>query len=403
MKITIFDRIPRETLESKVGNLEVVSIEDGPQAVFLRSTDLKPIFKRMGGLGRYIFAICRAGSGVDNVPIDWCNQNGIVVLNAPGANALAVRDSVVEAMIRYSRKTVAARKKVEEYLRDVLRTGKNNPEETARALDGFRGGFVGKELKGKSILVIGLGYVGKIVAKTCLFFEMTVYGYDPYVLSENTPGVIRINSFDQIPPCDFVTLHPSLTEETGGMIKDSFFEKIQKPFVLLNFARGEIIDEIAIRSAIEGGKVKFYISDFGNLYLYSLFPDQTEFTPHIGGSTLEAQKRALEMVSDQFVNFWRSGSVLNSPNLPAFDVKPKKSANLRLLISNKSVPGVINGFTDVLRDRNYNITGFHYNEDPSGEWAYNVVDINNASTDVEKAVEEIRRVPHVTKVRAIIL
>jgi D-3-phosphoglycerate dehydrogenase len=383
MRVTIFNNISRAFLQNAIGDFEEVTLDDNPEVIFVRSENLKG-----ATLPNSLLSICPAGSGVDNIPMEQCNERGIVVFNAPGANANAVKELVILAMIAALRNIRAAFDLVDEFLQP---NSKINLEMAKRQLRG-------EELFGKSILIIGLGKIGRLLAKACNDLGMNVYGYDPYVPTEETPGIVRLSSLKALPQkLSFISLHQNLTAETKGMIGEEFFSQL-RGVILLNFAREGLVNLYALRTALQEHKVRMYVSDFPNKTLAIEFPKQTLFFPHLGASTEEAEKTSLAMVINQLINFLKEGQIYNSPNFP--DCALPKRAGARLLFSNHNIPGVISSVTAILSQRNCNVAAM-INES-KGDVAYNIVDIDNPPPDLPAITTIIAKVPAVTKVRLII-
>ena len=379
MKVTIFNNVSKKYLTEQIPDFQEVSFQDEPEVIFVRSEKLKD-----QPLPKSLIAICRPGAGVDNIPIDWCNKNGVVIFNAPGANANAVKELVIWALISASRKVLPAIQFLNE------NSALNNTE-----IEKLKGNYQGSEIANKRIYIIGLGTIGSLVAKTCRALEMTVYAYDPYAPKEKFNDLIKINSLEDVPACDFISIHSVLTPETAKLVNENFLNKVKPGVKLLNFARAELIDQEALYAAMRKDLVSIYASDFPDAKLKTLFPDRAIFLPHLGASTLEAEEGALSMVTRQLINFWNEGQIENSVNFPS--CRLEMNDYFRLIVSNFNVPGMISEITKLLGESGYNVTAMVNKS--RGEVGYNIIDIDNPSSDMSSVIGQIMNIQGVTKVR----
>ncbi|OGN09399.1 MAG: hypothetical protein A3J46_01175 [Candidatus Yanofskybacteria bacterium RIFCSPHIGHO2_02_FULL_41_11] len=391
MKTTILgDNINEHLLAEIIPNLQIIPMDQEPEMIFVRSADLKQI-----QLPASLIAICRAGAGVNNIPVDWCSQHGIVVFNSPGANATSVRELVIWAIITSCRNLIPAVRFVEQKLAEF--PDNPVPEEF---WEKSKQKFVGMEISGKRILVIGLGAVGRLVAQSCHNLGMSVYSYDPYAQAEEgTRCVTRIDSLNNIPECEFVSVNASLTEETKGLLGENFFKQCKPGLRLINCARAAIVDSRSLGIALETGIVQTYISDAVNAQLAVAFPERVIPLPHIGASTAEAEIRAITMVAEQLYLFYTTGQITNSINFPSCSLERRKANHARLLVSNINMPGMIAKITGLLGDSGLNISGM--TNKGREQVGYNIIDIESPDGHVRDLAEKIKKINGITSVRLI--
>jgi len=385
MKIAVFDDISREYLTRTIPGARGVSPERNPDVLFVRSTDLKKKKIRLPGS---LAAICRIGSGVDNIPIDWCNQNGVVVFNTPSANANAVKELIICLLIASNRNVVPAIRFVEDNIGDKTIIW----EQEKKA-------FKGTEIYGKRILVIGLGNVGALVAGACRGLGLEVFGYDPYIPYDKFPDISRIESLEdeRVGSFDFVTLHAGLTPETVHLMGRELLMRMKHGALLINCGRSELVETGALCDAIEAGRIRMYMSDFIYPELARFIPHRVICLPHLGASTKEAEERRLPMAVKQLCAFWERGAIANSVNFPTCNVGAPNY--LRLLINHVNIPGVIAQATEVIARTGHNI-GFHLNKTKEGV-GYSITDIDDPREDISEVIRAIEHIDGVTKVRVV--
>ena len=337
-----------------------------------------------------VLAVGRAGSGVDNIPIEKYASQGIVVFNTPGANANSVKELVVAGVLIAARKIVPALKFI-----GGLPTDKDKAE-IKKLIEKEKKQFAGAEIFGKSIFVFGLGNIGARVASALAELGMNVYGYDPYKASY-IPRVKVIKQFGvalaKMAQCDFITIHVDANDKTKGMFNEALIAKLQNKPTLLNFARGEIVKEKAICDALLSGKLANYVTDFYSPELAKL--SNAIILPHLGASTAEAELICAQMVCDQVADFLENGNILNSVNFP--DAEMANASPYRLTVINKNVPDVLKGINGAIGGLGVNIEQ-QFNTS-RGEYAYNIIDINTAATD--ELLEKLKAVGGVIRVRAL--
>ncbi len=384
VKASLLKGISEETVKSLIP-IQTAPLEENPEVMFVRSEKLNE-----GELPKSLFAICRAGSGVDNIPVDWCTKNGIVVFNAPGANANAVAEWTLWAIITASRNFASA-----------LEFVKNNRYLSVEELEKTRGEYRGYEIRGKSIYVIGAGKIGSAVIRNCRALGMKVFAHDPWAKKENFSGATEVKKLEGVPECDFVTLHIAYTKKTAGLIGKKFFERMKNGTVLVNSARGEIVDRESLKDALKSDKISVYVTDFHNHELALLFPKSFVSLPHLGASTHEAEEGATETVAKQLLDFWNSGEIRNSVNFQAFLPEERRENTVRFVICNLNIPGIIHKVTGVFSEFGYNVCYDGHPHPKNNPAAYMIFDIDNPDRNLETAMQKISRIEGVTKIRLI--
>lgn len=357
---------------------------DDPHAILLRSQRLAA-----ADLGSGLRAVARAGAGVNNVPVDACTEQGVVVFNTPGANANSVKELVLAGLLLASRDVVGGAAFVRE-----LTSITDDAELNAR-VEADKKRFRGRELKGRTLGVVGLGAIGSMVAKAALDLGMEVLGYDPAISVDAAWRLpAEVQRMENLPSLfarsDYVTLHVPLLAETEGMINEASLGMFRPGSVLLNFARQPIVEPRALRKALDDGRLQRYVADFPVPELTS--HPRVLLTPHLGASTDEAEENCAVMAADQLIDFLRTGNVRNSVNFPTVTLEP--TAGHRLAVTNRNVPGVLNRVTSVLADRHINVMDMINKS--RGEVAYNLIDVADpldpSTMDALCAVEHVMNV-----------
>jgi D-3-phosphoglycerate dehydrogenase len=363
-KIRTFNTIAVRGLERfSRDTYEVGSEISDPHAILLRSHKLSA-----ESLTPSLRAVARAGAGVNNVPVDACTNAGIVVFNTPGANANAVKELVLAALLLASRDLVGGI----EYVRTLR--GISDDVELNRLVEAEKKRFKGRELYGRSLGVVGLGAIGSMVARAALDLGMNVFGYDPAISVDAAWRLpAEVTRMENLPSLfsrsDYVTLHVPLLEETRGMINEESLRSFRPGSVLLNFARQPIVDEAALEDALEDGRIRLYVADFPVPGLTS--HPSVLLTPHLGASTQEAEENCAVMAAEQLVGFLQTGNIRNSVNFPEVVLEP--AGGFRLAVANRNVPGMLGQMTSVLADRGINVIDMINKS--RGEVAYNLLDV----------------------------
>ena len=340
-----------------------------------------------------LLAIARAGAGTNNIPVDRCAEEGIVVFNTPGANANAVKELVVAGVLLCSRRVIPAIKWAE--------TLKGKGDEVGKLVEKGKGAFVGPEIKGKSIGIIGLGAIGVLVANACNSLGMKVYGYDPYLsvnsawnLTHNAIHAIDLNEIYE--KCDYISIHVPLTPSTKGFINKDAIGSMKDGVRILNFARADLVNSDDMLDALDEGKVAAYVTDFPTDEMIGA--DGVVCIPHLGASTPESEDNCAVMAAAELIDYIENGNIVNSVNMP--NISMPKSGNGRICIIHKNVPTVINKITGVISDDHINISNMLNKS--KGDFAYTMLDIDEDNADnVAKMAEEIEAMPEVIRVRVI--
>ena len=338
-----------------------------------------------------LFAIARAGAGVNNIPLQKCAEKGIVVFNTPGANANGVKELVFAGMLLASRDIVEGV--------DWVRANKDKAD-IAKTAEKEKKRFAGTELQGKKLGIIGLGAIGVIVANAAVNLGMDVYGYDPYVsvdsawhLSRKITHVLDVD--DIYKNCDFITIHVPLLDSTKNMIDKEAVSKMKKGVILINMARDLLVDEKAVVAAIESGKVRRYVSDFPNPTVAGKKGCIT--TPHLGASTEESEINCAKMAVDELKDYLENGNIKNSVNYPSCDMGIC-TAGGRICLFHKNQPSMITQFTQILGASDVNIAGMANKS--KKEVAYTLIDFDSpADKELVKKLEEVKDVYRVRVIK----
>ena len=348
------------------------------EAILVRSASMHDM-----ELSENLMAVARAGAGVNNIPLDKCAENGIVVFNTPGANANAVKELVFAGMLLASRDIIGGIDWVKE----------NKMAEKAKKA------FAGTEIAGKKLGVIGLGAIGVNVANAATHLGMDVYGYDPYISVQAAWNLSRsvkhINSVEDIyKECDFITIHVPLLDDTRKMISKEAIQLMKKDVIILNFARDALVDEEAVLDGIAAGKIRKYVSDFANPTTAG--EEGVILLPHLGASTAEAEDNCAKMAVQEIADFMENGNITHSVNYPDCHMGVCHTAG-RVTIMHHNNKGVIAQYTTILGDANINIADM-FNK-TRGNYAYAVLDIDAPVTD--EVVEKLNAIEDVIKVRVV--
>ena len=356
-----------------------------PDAILVRSAAMHDM-----EFAENTLAIARAGAGVNNIPIDRCSEEGLVVFNTPGANANAVKELVIAGLLLTSRKIVPAI--------DWAKTLKGNGDTVPKDVEKGKSAFAGPEILGKTLGVVGLGAIGILVANAAATLGMKVIGYDPFLsekgkTSLNAGVTVTADINDIFTKSDYITLHLPLNADTKGLVSKSSIAVMKDNVRILNFARGELVDTNDIIEALEDGKVAAYITDFPNDALIGA--TGVIAIPHLGASTPESEDNCAVMAVDQVADYLENGNITNSVNLPAVSVA--RNGKHRMTIIHKNVAGIVSSITSTLASENVNIDNMVNKS--KGEYAYTMIDTD---TDVsEEAIKAVTGIESVIRVRVI--
>ncbi len=349
------DRLPRDNYESAT---EIIN----PDGILLRSADMHSM-----DIPASVKAIARAGAGVNNIPLDKCTERGIVVFNTPGANANGVKELVIAALLMSSRN-----------LHEGItwtNTLKGKGADVPPLVEKGKSQFVGPEIQGKTLGVIGLGAIGVLVANAASALGMKVMGYDPFVSVDAawklSHDVIKAPSLDTlIAESDYITIHVPVNKDTKNMFNEERIGRKKKGARLLNFSRNGLVDNAAIKAAIASGHVAGYVIDLPEDELIGV--DKILCVPHLGASTPESEDNCAVMAADQIREYLERGNIKNSVNFPACEMAP--TGKTRITISNKNVPNVLSSLTAAIGASGLNIDDM-INKN-KGDIAYNIIDVS---------------------------
>ena len=369
-------------------NYEVASDMNNPDAYLVRSADMYEM-----KISDTVKAVARAGAGTNNIPIPELTEKGIVVFNTPGANANAVKELVMLALLISSRPVV----KANNWVKTLAGQGDQIPDLAEKG----KSQFVGPELKGKTLGVIGLGAIGVMVANLAIQFGMEVIGYDPF-LSVNAAwrldhNVKHAETLDAVyAKSDYITVHVPQTNDTKGMINAASIKTMKDGVRIINLARGGLVNNADIIAALDSGKVSCLVTDFAADELIN--HETVICLPHLGASTPEAEDNCAIMAANELKDFIEKGNINNSVNFPkTCNDNPIPVGGTRLCISHKNIPDTISKFTTILGEAKLNIESFI--NQAKGDVAYNIIDVNGVVTD--DIIAKLASCDTVTKVRPI--
>ena len=355
------------------------------QAIVLRSASMHEM-----EMPKDLMAVARAGAGVNNIPLNRCADEGIVVFNTPGANAGSVMELALCGMLLGSRDIVDGIN----WVQSIKDTG-----DIAKKVEKGKGKFAGCEIAHKSLGVIGLGAIGGPLANTAVKLGMTVYGCDPYISIDGAwhldSNIIRLKTREEIyANSDIITLHVPLLDDTREMINAEAISKMKDGVIILNFARDLLVDDDAMEAALKSGKVKRYITDFPNARTAGM--EGVVAIPHLGASTEESEDNCAKMAVRQVMNYLENGNIVNSVNFPSCDMgmctKPA-----RICILHRNIPNTLSQFTGTMAGENINISDLINRS--KGEYAYTMLDLDAVPSDA--AVQALKKIDGVLRVRMI--
>ncbi len=366
-------------------DLTVNAAAENPDGLLIRSAKLHDAV-----FGDRLLAIARAGVGTDNVPVARCTEQGIAVFNTAGANAEAVKELALCALLLASRDIVGGI----EWVRSLQgQTG------IAAIVEKGKSAYVGPEINGKTFGVIGLGAIGSLVANAATELGMTVYGYDPYM---SVDAAWRLNSVVRHAPdldtifreCDYIMIQVHCNDETRGMLGAEQFAKMKNGVRIINLARGELVNDEDLIAAIDVGKIARYVTDFPNDRLVGIA--NVVAMPHIGASTPESEEKCAVMAARELADYLYNGNIKNGVNLP--NVRLERAGVARICVIHKNVPRMINRFLDLIGAENINVE--HMINKPRGEVAYTIIDTgSDISAEIERKIAGMSEVMRVRVIR----
>ncbi len=335
-------------------------------------------------------AIARAGAGTNNIPIERCSEQGIVVFNTPGANANAVKELVIAGLLISSRRVISGI--------EWAKTLKGEGDAVGKLVEKGKGAFGGPEIKGKKLGVIGLGAIGVMVANAANHLGMTVYGYDPYLSVKSAwnlnHNAVYINDINEIfANCDYITIHVPLTDSTKNLVNAETIAKMKDGVRILNFSRAGLVNDDAIKAALESGKVASYVTDFPTEAVLDV--DGVIAIPHLGASTPESEDNCAAMAAKELIDYIENGNIVNSVNLP--EITMPRSGKNRVCVIHKNIPNMLTAITGIFANDNVNIENLLNKS--RGDYAYTMLDIGEADTSA--VADEINAIDGVIRVRVI--
>lgn len=359
---------------------------EAPDAILVRSASMHEM-----ELPSSLKAIARAGAGVNNIPLDKCSEQGIVVFNTPGANANAVKELVIAGLLMSSRKVIAGI--------EWAKTLKGNGDDVTKLVEKGKSAFTGPEIAGKKIGVVGLGAIGILVANAAHSLGMEVYGYDPYMSVDAAWNLSRsikhaVNIRDIFANCDYITIHVPLTNETRGLINAESIATMRDGVRILNFARADLVNSTDLIAALETGKVAAYVTDFPSDDIIGV--DGVIAIPHLGASTPESEDNCASMAARELIDYLENGNITNSVNLPS--VSSERTTNLRICIIHRNIPNMLSQIAGIVSSDGLNIENM-FNKSKK-DMAYTILDI--AANEIgAKPLEDINAIDGVIRVRVI--
>lgn len=354
-----------------------------PDAIMVRSASMHEM-----EFAPNLLAIARAGAGVNNIPVEKCAEEGIVVFNTPGANANAVKELVIAGLLLASRKVADAM--------IWAQTLKGNGAEVGKMVEKGKGQFAGPEIMGKTLGIIGLGAIGVLVANAATALGMKVVGYDPFLsvkaaLGLNPAVKVVADIKDIYAASDYITIHIPYNAETKGTINNDTIALMKDGVRILNFARGELVDSAAIIAALESGKVASYVVDFPSDEVLGV--KNVVAIPHLGASTPESEDNCAMMAALELIDYIEYGNIKNSVNYPDAEMN---ATGTKVCIMHKNVPDVISKLTSVLGDAGININNMVSKS--KKDYAYTMLDTADINDDI---VAKLAGVENVIKIRVI--
>lgn len=359
-KIAKLNKISPKGLELFPDNYEIVEDVNEANGILVRSQDMHEM-----NLSENLLAVARAGAGVNNIPLDKCSDKGIVVFNTPGANANAVKELVLCALLLGARNIPSA-----------LAWAKNLKEDVAKAVEKGKSQFAGNEIKGKTLGVIGLGAIGVMVANAATYLGMKVIGYDPYISLRSAHILsyevdVADSLQDIIPRCDFISIHIPVMDSTKGMIDEKCIDMMKENCILLNFSRDKIVDEEALVKTLEKEGNRRYITDFPNETVMNC--DKVITIPHLGASTAESEDNCAMMAVEQMTDYIENGNITNSVNFPGASLGAKTD-DTRVTFMHSNVSTAIGEITGIMDKLGVKITNMVSTS--KGDRAYTMLDID---------------------------
>ena len=386
MKIKLINKIAKIGTDRFPADYTVGTDVEAPEALMVRSASLHET-----EFNKELLAIARAGAGVNNIPLDKCAKEGIVVFNTPGANANGVKELCLAALVLASRNIVGGI--------EWAKTLDNDGEDVAKAVETGKSKFAGREILGKTLGVIGLGAIGGLVANAARSLGMKVVGCDPYLTVQAawslSRSIEKADNYEEIyATADYITLHIPSTKDTKGIINKDTIAKMKDGVRIINLARADLVNSEDMREALESGKVAAYVTDFPTEKTLGM--KNTVNIPHLGASTEESEDNCAVMAADELVEFLTTGNIKNSVNYPAVSIPHTGAA--RLCVCHKNVANMLSQITAAVSGRGLNIENL--SNGSRGEYAYTIIELSTALP--RGLADEVADIENVIRVREII-
>ncbi len=385
MNILTLNKIAACGTDRLGANYTVGDAVENPVGVLVRSASMHDM-----EMPESLLAIARAGAGTNNIPCDKCAEEGIVVFNTPGANANAVKELVIAGLFLASRKVVPAI--------EWAKTLKGEGDAVGKLVEKGKSAFAGPEIQGKTLGVIGLGAIGRLVANAAKSLGMTVYGYDPYISVDAAWGlsrsIIHAASLEEVyANSDYITIHVPLTPDTKGSVNAAAFAQMKDGVRVLNFSRDALVNSADMIAALESGKVASYVVDFPTEEMLGV--ENVVAIPHLGASTPESEDNCAVMAADEIKNYLENGNIVNSVNYPSLSAP--RTADTRVCVLHKNIPNVLTTVSAAVSEQGLNIEGM--NNASKKEYAYTMMDVAGDVSD--EVLANIAAVEGVIRVRKI--
>ena len=351
---------------------------ENPDAVLVRSASMHDM-----DMPESLLAIARAGAGVNNIPLDKCSEQGIVVFNTPGANANAVKELVLAGLLLSSRKIVAGI--------EWAKTLKGNGDAVGKMVEKGKSKFAGPEIKGKTLGVIGLGAIGALVANAAIALGMDVVGYDPFLSVDGALQLSRhithVTNLDEIfAESDYITVHVPLTPDTKNIICAENIAKMKDGVRILNYSRADLCNSADVVAGIQSGKISSYVTDFATDDLLGV--DGVIAMPHLGASTPESEDNCAEMAAKEIKDYLENGNITNSVNFPA--AKMARTGDVRYCVLHKNVPSILQTILSFVSEQGANIENMENKS--RKDYAYTIIDVTGATSDLTSKIQDVEGV-----------
>jgi D-3-phosphoglycerate dehydrogenase / 2-oxoglutarate reductase len=368
-KIASINKISSKGMNLFGSKYEFVQDADQANGILVRSQEMSDM-----KFSDELYAIARAGAGTNNIPVQECSKNGIVVFNTPGANANAVKELVLAGLFLSSRDIVSG-----------VNWAKSIPLDVEKTVEKGKSKFSGNEIWGKTLGVIGLGAIGVLVANAAADLHMKVIGYDPYLsvnaaLDLSNKITLSENLSEMLVQCDYIAIHVPFSDSTKELINEELLNVVKTGVNILNFSRDKIVDEEALIKALYSGKVHRYVTDFPNERVKDL--DNVICIPHLGASTSESEENCAVMAVEELMDYLENGNIFNSVNFPNCSMGVCQTAG-RIAVLHKNIPKMIGLITNLMAEMNINISDMTNRS--KGEYQYTLIDVDShiSSNDIE--------------------